>query len=65
MQSNANYAEWFRGRPKRIEISLDAPKLTRFDSVELADLGCETPRIHYDMYNGENCFLVKIGRTNA
>ncbi|CAG9578201.1 unnamed protein product [Danaus chrysippus] len=53
MQSNANYAEWFRGRPKRIEIDLNAPDLTHFKPRLLADLGCETPRIYYDAYNGK------------
>ncbi|XP_026315488.1 carotenoid isomerooxygenase-like isoform X2 [Hyposmocoma kahamanoa] len=52
MQSNANYADWFRGRPKRIEILLDAPQFTHFDATVLVDYGCETPRIHYDLYNG-------------
>ncbi|XP_032514961.2 carotenoid isomerooxygenase-like [Danaus plexippus] len=52
MQTNANYADWFRGRPKRIEIDLNAPILTHFKPSLLADLGCETPRIHYDVYNG-------------
>ncbi|XP_034826805.1 carotenoid isomerooxygenase isoform X1 [Maniola hyperantus] len=52
MQSNADYAEWFRARPKRLEISLDAPPLTYIQPKLLVDLGCETPRIHYDLYNG-------------
>ncbi|XP_064072232.1 carotenoid isomerooxygenase-like [Vanessa tameamea] len=52
MQSNADYAEWFRGRPKRLEMSLAAPPLTRVEPKLLADLGCETPRIHYDLHNG-------------
>ncbi|XP_049868031.1 carotenoid isomerooxygenase-like [Pectinophora gossypiella] len=52
MQSNANYAEWFRGRPKRLEVSLGAPNLTRLQPRLLAHLGCETPRIHYDLLNG-------------
>ncbi|CAH0714171.1 unnamed protein product, partial [Brenthis ino] len=52
MQSNADYAEWFRSRPKRLEVSLDAPHLTKIEPRLLADLGCETPRIHYDQYNG-------------
>lgn len=53
MQSNADYASWFRGRPKRLEVSLDAPDLTRIEQITIADLGCETPRIHYDLYNGK------------
>ncbi|XP_013185217.1 carotenoid isomerooxygenase [Amyelois transitella] len=52
MQSNADYAEWFRGRPKRIVVPLDAPSRSRVEPKLLADLGCETPRIHYDLYNG-------------
>ncbi|XP_026315557.1 carotenoid isomerooxygenase-like isoform X2 [Hyposmocoma kahamanoa] len=52
MQSNTNYAEWTRSRPKRIEILLNAPQLTYFDATVLVDYGCETPRIHYDLYNG-------------
>ncbi|CAH2076131.1 unnamed protein product, partial [Iphiclides podalirius] len=52
MQSNADYAEWFRGRPKRLEVSLEAPSMSVVQSRLLADLGCETPRIHYDLYNG-------------
>lgn len=52
MQSNADYAEWFRGRPKRLEMSLNAPRLTKINPKVLADLGCETPRIYYDMHNG-------------
>ncbi|XP_063533390.1 carotenoid isomerooxygenase [Cydia strobilella] len=53
MQSNADYAEWFRGRPKRVEIPLDAPRMTRVAPRLLAGLGCETPRIHYDLHNGK------------
>ncbi|XP_014359421.2 carotenoid isomerooxygenase [Papilio machaon] len=52
MQSNAEYAEWFRGRPKRLEVSLAAPAMSHVTPRQLADLGCETPRIHYDLYNG-------------
>lgn len=52
MQSNANYAEWFRGRPKRLEVNLDAPRLTEIKPKLIVDLGCETPRIHYDLHNG-------------
>ncbi|XP_023942484.2 carotenoid isomerooxygenase [Bicyclus anynana] len=52
MQNNADYAEWFRSRPKRLEINLDAPRLAYVEPRLLADLGCETPRIHYDRYNG-------------
>jgi hypothetical protein len=53
MQSNADYAEWFRGRPKRMEVSLTAPNMTSVELSLLADIGCETPRIHYDLYNGK------------
>ncbi|CAH2239272.1 jg21899 [Pararge aegeria aegeria] len=52
MQSNADYAGWFRSRPKRLEISLDSPLLTYVEPKLLADLGCETPRIHYALHNG-------------
>lgn len=52
MQSNADYANWFRGRPKRMVLPLDAPNFTKIETEELATLGCETPRIHYDLYNG-------------
>ncbi|GBO98470.1 Carotenoid isomerooxygenase [Eumeta japonica] len=51
MQSNADYAEWFRGRPKRLTLPLGAPRPARVTPAPLADLGCET-RIHYDLYNG-------------
>ncbi|KAJ8721669.1 hypothetical protein PYW07_002444 [Mythimna separata] len=53
MQSNADYAQWFRARPKRLEVSLDAPNLTKLEAKTIADIGCETPRIHYDLYNGK------------
>lgn len=52
MQSNADYAEWFRGKPKRLALPLSAPKLTRVEPRLLVELGCETPRIHYDLHNG-------------
>ncbi|KAL4715571.1 hypothetical protein ACJJTC_009197 [Scirpophaga incertulas] len=52
MQSNADYAKWFRGRPKRLIMPLDAKNLTWVPTSLLADIGCETPRIHYDLYNG-------------
>ncbi|XP_068632686.1 carotenoid isomerooxygenase [Battus philenor] len=52
MQSNADYAEWFRARPKRLEVSLLAPSMTMVTPRLLADVGCETPRIHYEMCNG-------------
>ncbi|XP_013142428.1 PREDICTED: carotenoid isomerooxygenase-like [Papilio polytes] len=52
MQSNAEYAEWFRGRPKRLEVALAAPTMTKVTPRLLADLGCETPRINYDLCNG-------------
>ncbi|CAH2108020.1 unnamed protein product [Euphydryas editha] len=52
MQNNADYAEWFRARPKRLEMNLNAPRLTKVKPKLLADLGCETPRIYYDMHNG-------------
>lgn len=58
MQSNADYAEWFRGRPKRLEMSLNASRLTKVNPKVLADLGCETPRIYYDMHNGTYCFNI-------
>ncbi|XP_037298340.1 carotenoid isomerooxygenase isoform X2 [Manduca sexta] len=53
MQCNADYANWFRGRPKRLELPLNAPRLTRVQPQLLADIGCETPRIHYDLHNGK------------
>ncbi|XP_026733290.1 carotenoid isomerooxygenase [Trichoplusia ni] len=53
MQSNADYAEWFRAKPKRLQVSLNAPKMTRMKSSILADIGCETPRIHYDLHNSK------------
>ncbi|KAJ0175416.1 hypothetical protein K1T71_008575 [Dendrolimus kikuchii] len=52
MQSNAEYAEWFRGRPKRLRLPLKAGRLHKVKPTLLAELGCETPRIHYDVYNG-------------
>ncbi|KAL0880658.1 hypothetical protein ABMA27_001877 [Loxostege sticticalis] len=52
MQSNAEYAEWFRGRPKRLELPLAATTVVHVRPRLLADLGCETPRIHYDAFNG-------------
>lgn len=66
MQSNASYADWFRGRPKRIEILLDAPQLTYFNATVLADYGCETPRINYDLHNGElQLLLTKFLRNQS
>ncbi|XP_063893598.1 carotenoid isomerooxygenase [Helicoverpa armigera] len=53
MQSNADYAEWFRARPQRLEVSLDAPNLTHVPQKLIADIGCETPRIHYDLHNAK------------
>lgn len=53
MQSNADYANWFRARPKRMEVSLDAPNLTYVEPKTLANIGCETPRIHYDVHNAK------------
>ncbi|XP_048480733.1 carotenoid isomerooxygenase [Plutella xylostella] len=52
MQSNADYAEWFRGRPKRLRLPLQAPRLAPVAATLLADVGCETPTIHYAMCNG-------------
>ncbi|XP_053612969.1 carotenoid isomerooxygenase [Plodia interpunctella] len=50
MQSNADYASWFRARPQRVTLPLAAR--ARLVCARLADLGCETPRIHYDLVNG-------------
>lgn len=52
MQSNADYAEWFRGRPKRLRLPLQAPRLAPVAATLLADVGCETPTIHYALCNG-------------
>ncbi|XP_041988121.1 carotenoid isomerooxygenase-like [Aricia agestis] len=52
MQSNADYADWFRGRPIRLDIDLQAPAMTIIQPAKLTDVGCETPRIHYEQYNG-------------
>ncbi|XP_022127032.2 carotenoid isomerooxygenase-like [Pieris rapae] len=52
MQTNPDYAQCFRGRPKRLEIDLREPNLTKIQSRILADIGCETPRLHYDKFNG-------------
>ncbi|KPJ14365.1 Beta,beta-carotene 9',10'-oxygenase [Papilio machaon] len=54
IQSNADCAEWFRARAKRLEMPLEAPAMTFVEAKLLADIGCETPRIHYDMYNGRS-----------
>ncbi|XP_047508976.1 carotenoid isomerooxygenase-like isoform X2 [Pieris napi] len=52
MQTNPDYAQYFRGRPKRLEIDLRQPNLTKIKSRILADIGCETPRLHYEKFNG-------------
>ncbi|VVC89980.1 unnamed protein product [Leptidea sinapis] len=52
MQYNADYAEWFRGRPKRLEMDLSS-NLSKVEPKVLVDIGCETPRIHYDLHNGK------------
>ncbi|XP_038214747.1 carotenoid isomerooxygenase-like isoform X1 [Zerene cesonia] len=52
MQTNAEYAEWFRGRPKRLEMDLNDPNMTRIDAKILADVGCETPKTYYEKCNG-------------
>ncbi|CAH2076129.1 unnamed protein product, partial [Iphiclides podalirius] len=52
VQSNAEYAEWFRGRPKRLEVPLDDDTTDLIVPRLLVDIGCETPRINYDSYNG-------------
>ncbi|XP_050673911.1 carotenoid isomerooxygenase-like isoform X2 [Leptidea sinapis] len=51
MQYNADYADWFRGRPKRLEMDLSSPNLTQIEPKLLADIGCETPRINYELHN--------------
>ncbi|CAK1549423.1 unnamed protein product [Leptosia nina] len=54
MQTNPDYAECFRGRPKRFEMNLTDPNLTKIEPRCLADIGCETPRIDYDKCNGHS-----------
>lgn len=73
-QSQPDYAQLFRGRPKRFVLPLhptrdvernlnrlpysESTALWRTDGSiyvrpdELCPLGCETPRINYDVYNG-------------
>lgn len=60
MQGNADYAEWFRGRPKRFEVNLNMPNMSKVLTRTLAPVGCETPRIHYDKYNGMVFFMAYI-----
>ncbi|XP_039751463.1 carotenoid isomerooxygenase [Pararge aegeria] len=52
MQSNPDYGQWARSRPKRITIPIDAPENTKVEATLLADVGVEMPRINYEMYNG-------------
>ncbi|XP_013142857.1 PREDICTED: carotenoid isomerooxygenase-like [Papilio polytes] len=52
IQSNTDCAEWFRARPKRLEMPLEADTMSFVEAKLLADIGCETPRINYDKNNG-------------
>ncbi|XP_072938573.1 carotenoid isomerooxygenase-like [Epargyreus clarus] len=52
MQTNKDFASWNRSRPRRIEIPLDAPEMSKVECRLLADIGCEIPQIHYDKFNG-------------
>ncbi|CAH2239267.1 jg21897 [Pararge aegeria aegeria] len=54
MQSNPDYGQWARSRPKRITIPIDAPENTKVEATLLADVGVEMPRINYEMYNGNH-----------
>ncbi|XP_049868033.1 carotenoid isomerooxygenase-like [Pectinophora gossypiella] len=53
MQSNPNYADWFRSRAKRIQLPLLSPNLTRVAARQISDVGCEMPRINYSLCNGK------------
>ncbi|XP_013181454.1 PREDICTED: carotenoid isomerooxygenase-like [Papilio xuthus] len=54
IQSNEDCAEWFRARAKRLKMPLESPDMTFVEAKLLANIGCETPRIHYNMYNGKS-----------
>ncbi|XP_047530293.1 carotenoid isomerooxygenase-like [Vanessa atalanta] len=53
MHSNPDYGQWCQCRPKRIEIPLEAPPLTKVESRLIADVGVETPMINYKLCNGK------------
>lgn len=52
MQSNPEYGQWCQSRPKRIEIPLDAPSLSKVETHLIADVGVEAPMINYKLCNG-------------
>ncbi|XP_023942472.2 carotenoid isomerooxygenase [Bicyclus anynana] len=52
MQTNPDYGQWSRSRPKRITIPLDAPDMSKVEAKLIIDYGVEMPRINYDTYNG-------------
>lgn len=53
MQSNPEYGQWCQSRPKRIEIPLDAPSLSKVETHLIADVGVEAPMINYKLCNGK------------
>lgn len=62
MQSNPEYGEWCECRAKRLEIPLDAVD-SRVEAKLIADVGCEAPRINYDVCNGKSIdylLIVKV-----
>lgn len=59
MHNNAEYANWCQSRPKRLEIPLNAPELTKVEATVIADIGCEIPRINYDHHNGMLLMLLQ------
>ncbi|XP_032514963.2 carotenoid isomerooxygenase-like [Danaus plexippus] len=52
MQSNPEYGEWCECRAKRLEIPLDAVDC-KVEAKLIADVGCEAPRINYDVCNAK------------
>ncbi|CAK1549422.1 unnamed protein product [Leptosia nina] len=50
--NNLDYAKWCASRPRRYRIPLEAPNMTMVESELLADVGCEMPRINYELFNG-------------
>ena len=57
-QSNPDYAPLFRGRPRRFVLPLQPamvlqqPRRMEIQPALIADIGCETPAIHYELFNG-------------
>ncbi|XP_045495343.1 carotenoid isomerooxygenase-like [Colias croceus] len=50
--NNLDYAKWCDTRPRRYEVPLDAPEMSMVESRLIVDIGCEMPRINYELHNG-------------